>query len=752
MRLTLRNLLAYMDDLLDPESARIIGQKTEESEFASGLLHRIRDVTRRTKLGAPEVIDRKAALDPNTVAEYLDNILSPDRVTDFERACLESDVELAEVAACHQILTLVLGEPAEVRPESRVRMYHLPETAASRTYVESDKPDIGQESVRIDTPTPPERRHRHPEIPEYLLEAKRRRQRLYGLATVVGLVCVVAYLGATGRLSGLLGSGEKPSPPNDQVAINMPTQPTLPEGTDSLPEPVASGVPASEEPAPAQEVPAETVSVPPVEPTEGTVASEPSETTVVAPGANVEPAPTPDSVVAVTPTPPPSTANASSEVPIPVTPLESPVPSPGATPDPGQVASMIPAVSPDDREPIVAEPMVPEVVQGREIGRLVKGDELALVSDGDGEPFRGIVNTEPLRIGQRIVSLPGSRPFFLFDGNLNVEMVDGGELRLLPSNEGEPLHLEITSGRVLFAPSAEAGAVKVLVTAGDVSGMLSLADSTTLVALEVGRADGPIVDPLTQPVPTTAQMWAVFGKFSWEASGEAEAAFERPMMVDLVAGSGSAPVPVEAPSWVQPDATGGPDQRLGERALGLLKKMFDYERPADLILRESAYHRLKEMRRLARQSLSWIEDFEPIVEVLNDPEPYVEWPEVIDLLRDSVRRGPRTAQAVLDAMNAAYGDRGNDLFELLWKYDNGELSPEAAKQLVQYLTDRTLACRVLSFNNLNRITGLGFYYRADDTELERRPSVQRWNAWAERVSATSAPASPTDAPPDGAGK
>ena len=95
-------------------------------------MERIKKVTRRRGLATPDSDDTDdETADPNTVAEYLDNALDSATLKQVEETCLESDVHLAEVAACHQILTLVLTEPVRVPPRAHRRMYDLVPAPAS---------------------------------------------------------------------------------------------------------------------------------------------------------------------------------------------------------------------------------------------------------------------------------------------------------------------------------------------------------------------------------------------------------------------------------------------------------------------------------------------------------------------------------------------------------------------------------------------------------------------------------------------
>src|SRR5580698_2906505 len=131
-RLTLRTLLAYIDDTLEPGQASSLGRKVAESDDAKLLIERIKRVTRRRGLRTP-VPDGSEddVADPNTVAAYLSDNLESDQLKQIESTCLDSDVHLAEVAACHQILTLVLTEPVRVPPTANQRMYGLVPAPAS---------------------------------------------------------------------------------------------------------------------------------------------------------------------------------------------------------------------------------------------------------------------------------------------------------------------------------------------------------------------------------------------------------------------------------------------------------------------------------------------------------------------------------------------------------------------------------------------------------------------------------------------
>ena len=131
MRLTLRTLLAYLDDTLEPQVAREIGQKLAANAAALDLVERLKRVARKRGLGVPASGAKGDAADPNQVAQYLSDTMTAEQVAAFEKACLDSDVNLAEVAACHQILTLVLSEQVRVPPTARRRMYGLVGAPAS---------------------------------------------------------------------------------------------------------------------------------------------------------------------------------------------------------------------------------------------------------------------------------------------------------------------------------------------------------------------------------------------------------------------------------------------------------------------------------------------------------------------------------------------------------------------------------------------------------------------------------------------
>lgn len=129
MRLTLRGLLAYLDDRLAPESAAQVGDYIQDHDKIRQLTDRIKRVIRRRRLSTPDLADRNEMPplhqdDPNEVAAFLDGMMTSEQEADFEEICVDTDVYLAEVAACHQIMTFG-NDTLKVPPLAKQRMIGL---------------------------------------------------------------------------------------------------------------------------------------------------------------------------------------------------------------------------------------------------------------------------------------------------------------------------------------------------------------------------------------------------------------------------------------------------------------------------------------------------------------------------------------------------------------------------------------------------------------------------------------------------
>ena len=122
---SLRFILAYLDDILEPAQAAEIGRQIKENPAAIELLERMSSVLRRRRLLGPEVLETTAGQDANDLAEYIDNLTPKDQIGAYESQIINSDEQLAEVTACHQILTLVLHGSVSVPSGTKDKLHAL---------------------------------------------------------------------------------------------------------------------------------------------------------------------------------------------------------------------------------------------------------------------------------------------------------------------------------------------------------------------------------------------------------------------------------------------------------------------------------------------------------------------------------------------------------------------------------------------------------------------------------------------------
>ena len=722
MRLTLRTMLAYMNGILAPEDAQEIAKKIQESPAAAELLNRTRDVVRRLRLAAPGLAGPGSGLDPNTVAEYLDHQLPDDRVADFEKVCLESDVQLAEVAACHQILTLVLGEPAEVDPASRDRMYQLgsrfgatasptpaPSAAAQPGTVQTHSAAEGQltsaaEPAKAADAEPAVKTRTKPTIPDYLRDPPARNKLFpiaLGAAVVVVFVLVVlAVFGQfapgtpLGRILGYVMPAEEDNQPVEPVIPASPKQPGAVKPSDSdiaekgkllqqpaVADPSSKLVRPGEEPAP----------MPPGEAGE----PKPAEPSAPLPPEPAQPAEKPDAP----------------EKPGEGKPQELGEPKP---PEPPTEVAV--------RPPIAIEPVpVPKADVPQQAGRLMSDDRQVLLRyDAQSEEWYRVPSKGILDAQTWLLTLPAYRTqLALSTAGVAVEMLGGAKIQLLPKQPQHPAGFNVAYGRLVVMPLANAGTT-IRLTAGEVSGSLCFLQAESKSAIEVIPRRNPGADPEKHPRAYTVTIYGCHGGLTWQEDGSAE-------VIELTAPCrftlGSKPVAEDVPKWVVGDTAG----LLDARAAAIMAPAIQPTQPARLKLLEFADDpQRREVRWLARRCLAYLDTVEPLVAPLAQLDAQREWPDYLAQLAEAIDRSPQSAAAIRLSLEKLWPREASTAYRMLWGYTDKDLEAGEDAALVRALEHDSLVVRVLAWWTLKEITGLTFAYRPELPPAKRDAAVKKW--------------------------
>jgi len=752
MRLTLRTLLAYLDGILEPDDQEDIAQQVKDTEVATQLIHRTRDVVRRMRLEAPELIDIGVCRDPNSVAEYLDNTLAPEQLQEFELICLESDVHLAEVGSCHHILTMILGEPATVDPASRERMYRLG----------GERPDLAAEAAP-GQPTADDAQAKQdrakPEVPEYLRDG--RGSPLRSLA-VVGLVAAALVGVAMMFFPDLFKSqdteessqvaqgstGDKNSTPQadgdtqDKVDAAAAATSTTgkPEGDTN---PLNAGEPAEApdaagDPASGNGDNGESAAKDSVESAvDGSTIDDATADVTVDVNGDVngvtgEPAatePTVPEAADVSPVDVPAVVPEASPVDVPsdegnkaaenVADTDTPADANAEDLDLTDDADLV-----DESQPVAA----PQPVT---FGKLLSEDQVCLrwseaptdaEAAGDASPegqWNRLARQASLRLGDKLLALPTYRPMIVVGGT-TIEL-DGGTLVELTDIDAEGIReITVHYGRLVVLSFGNPNA-KIRLALNRHRGVATLSDAESTLAVELR----PYRERGSNPAEVTSyaaiDLYGASGQVTWEEDGEVTPLVGPAHLALSVHPDNPTGASDKIPAWVESVQLSPLDRRVSPQ---LAKRL----RPdgIKLSLAERAGDARPEVRSLAIRCCAHIGYYDPLIAALDDEEFRANWSTFTGELRDAFDRDQAQGEEILRVLTRTQGDAAARLYRMLWGYSDEQLLAGEAKKLVQSLEDDRLIIRVVGFWNLEDIKKARYNYRPEYNESKRRQSVSRW--------------------------
>ena len=750
MRLTLRTLLAWMDGVLPEDFARQMAEKVAGSALAQTLAGRIREVVARPTVGAPPADGRGLAADPNSAAEFLDNVLAADRLADFERCCIESDMQLAEVADCHRLLAdltagrATVGEvdaglaerlravvAAEMRQD--VAAQAMADALAGAPFGRKplatagnadDTVLVSAAAARRAAPaTPPEAASRGP-LRTWAVVAT-------AAAVLIGLVGVLGW--------SVIRNGRR------ELAVQLPVQEKANPDAKAPAETAAGD--ATRDHASDNSAAVKKVLEPEPEPSREPVA-EPSPEPV----AEQSPPPTPEPKPEPEPVPEPPSE---SEPQPPVVPAVPPtvaarvpqgealaIAAPAGVAAPAAAPGAAPGAAP------VAEPAPPAAAPQQPRDAVVAGPFVLLVGTAPAaeQPLewqaRGSDAAVP--VPAELVAPVFSQPELVIE-RVRIRLAPATRATLLRDGDGA-VRLEVLFGRAVVV--AEDPAARLGVTAAGISGRVTRGLEAPLgVEVTLEREQGS--DPAAAPATRRARLVSA-GGIAWEQTAEDGSPAAEPLAGFAADGripagtvvawsSGAADAVVlepaaAAPAWL----AGGEQVDAADRqaALGLAERL-PADGPVQPALRQLAGDPRGEQRVLAAATLALLGDYDETVRQLSAEqrgrELYAgQWAKLESLtvplaLARGANAAARLAKAFADHGPAGSGET---LARLARGFSAADLAAGADTWLVDALDDPHLVVRRYAFQRLTEAANPTavdrLRYRPDGRPEQRREGVAWW--------------------------
>jgi hypothetical protein len=374
---------------------------------------------------------------------------------------------------------------------------------------------------------------------------------------------------------------------------------------------------------------------------------------------------------------------------------------------------------PTVKPPVAATPARPKLI---DVGRYTSDGQLFATLDREDGLWYAKQPQEILTAGERMVVLPPYRPQVALPSAMTLTFAGEGSLKMEEPGENNIPRATIEYGRFVASTPGRPGAQVELTLAGT-TGVVTLVDADSVLAVKVGRWLPPGTDPEAAEGLAVVELYNTNGRVTFQRPDQPK--MDIPARHVHVYFGSEAPQthgPFMSPEWIDYKTV----KPIDRDAAILLEKLVFNERPLSLSLQEIMKDRRVEVRALAARCLAALGEFDAVLRELADPNQYSFWQGEFEALRQALSRSPETAAKVRETINLARSADAKDIYRMLWGFSEEQLSAGAAGQLVKFLESEQMDVRVLAHVNLVAITGVPGFYRPERSPAQMKTAIQNW--------------------------